>query len=270
MSEIARLGQYPTAVWVAEALVARHFGGLDGSDFVVEPACGPGAFLCAIPREVPAIGIDIDPKMVSIAREVTGREVYQGDFRTLELHMEPTVILGNPPFKMDLVDGFLDRAYRLLPEGGRCGLILPSCAFQTASRVAGYAEKWSLQQEMIPRNIFPKLSLPLVFAIFSKDRRRTLVGFALYRELADIQQLPSVYRKLLSAVTGSVWVTVVEEALRRLGDEADLPLLYAEIEGERPTRTKFWREQVRKVLRQYPDRFRPTGRGRYARVEALA
>lgn len=269
-SRIKELGQYPTPVWVAEAIVDRHFRDLDASDCVVEPSCGPGAFLAAIPLGVSAFGVEIDPCVAQQARLHTGRPVLLGDFQTIPLDVKPTVILGNPPFNMKVVDGFLDRAHQLLPDGGRCGFILPAYAFQTAARVAGYADRWSLMQEMIPRNIYPGLSLPLVFAMFSKDRRRTMIGFALYREAADMQSLAQPYRDTLATGAGPVWLLVVEEALRRLGGEADVQTLYAEIEGKRPTRTQFWKEQIRRTLRRYGKRFVALGGGRYQLHPQLA
>lgn len=267
---IKELGQYPTPVWVAEAIVDRHFHDLDMGDCVAEPSCGPGAFLSAIPQHVPAFGVEIDASVAQQARLHTGRSVIVGDFQTIALDVQPTVILGNPPFNMKVVDGFLERAHQLLPDGGRCGFILPAYAFQTAARVAGYADRWSLMQEMIPRNIYPGLSLPLVFAIFSKDRRRTMIGFALYREAADIQGLAQPYRDTLTTGTGPVWLLVVEEALRRLGGEADVQTLYAEIEGKRPTKTQFWKEQIRRTLRRYGKRFVALGGGRYQLHPQLA
>ncbi|WP_176331443.1 class I SAM-dependent methyltransferase [Burkholderia vietnamiensis] len=263
MSKISELGQYPTPVWVAEALVERHFSRLDRQDLVIEPACGPGSFLGAIPADVPAIGVEIDAQVAEIARATTGRRVLTGDFRTVPLECTPTVIIGNPPFDLRVIDSFLSRAWHVLPEGGRVGFILPAYAFQTAARVAGYADQWSLMQEMIPRNIYPGLSLPLVFAIFSKDFRRTLVGFALYREAADVQQLPEPFRAALGAGSGPVWVRVVEAALDRLGGEASLAEIYAAVENARPTRTKFWREQIRKVVRA-SSKFECVSSGRYA------
>ena len=112
----AELGQYPTPFWVAEALVARHFGKLDANDFVIEPSCGPGSFLNAVPDHVPACGVEIDARMVDLARRNTRRQIIQGDFRTVELDMQPTAIIGNPPFNMKLIDGFLHRSHELLPE----------------------------------------------------------------------------------------------------------------------------------------------------------
>jgi hypothetical protein len=263
MSRTRELGQYPTPVWVAESLVERHFARLDRTDVVLEPACGPGAFLGAIPANVRAVGVEIDAQVAEVARATTGRRVVTGDFRTVALDFTPTVIIGNPPFDLRVIDGFLERAWTILPEGGRVGFILPAYAFQTAARVAGYADQWSLAQEMIPRNIYPGLSLPLVFALFSKDFRRTMVGFALYREATDVQRMPEPYRAALAAGSGPVWVKVIETALGRLGGEASLAEIYAEVEHARPTRTQFWREQIRKVVRSQAC-FRSVGRGRYA------
>lgn len=93
------LSQYLTPVWAAEALVERHFPNLGSKDFVIEPSVGGGAFLQAIPSSVPAIGIDICPSMVELARENTKREIILGDFASVPLDVAPTTILGNPPFK---------------------------------------------------------------------------------------------------------------------------------------------------------------------------
>ncbi|CAG0999545.1 hypothetical protein RHDC4_03085 [Rhodocyclaceae bacterium] len=259
------LGQYPTRVYLAHQIYDHYFPYLNAKSFVVDAGCGPGAFLTALPSYVPAIGVDIDARMCQLARANTGREILHGDFCTIPLDVAPTLIIGNPPFNTDVIDGFLDRSYELLPEGGNVAFVLPAYAFQTASRVARYGDRWSLRQDMMPRNVFTGLSLPIVFAIFTKDHHRKLIGFVFYREVADVQQLPQPYREALDATSGPVWRHVVDLALVRLGGEADLGAIYAEVEGRRPTRTKFWREKIRQVLRRYSDRFHCTGRGRYAR-----
>lgn len=268
MSRIKELGQYPTPQWAAEALVESFFPHLGAGHVMIEPSCGPGAFLAAVPAGVDAIGVDIDPAMAERARQNTGRRVLLGDFCTIELDIEPTHILGNPPFNLKLIDSFLDRAHELLPEGGQAGFILPAYAFQTAARVAGYADRWALSQSMIPRNLFPGLSLPLVFATFAKDRRRTMIGFALYRETAAVQKLPRAYQDILAAPGGAVWPRVIRLAVERLGGEAELQAIYREIEGNRPTSTPFWREQIRKVIRTPACGCAPVGRGRYALASA--
>lgn len=257
------LCQYPTPLWLAEAIVDRHFEQLDCEDLVVEPSCGPGSFLSAIPDHVPAIGIEIDAQLAEIARENTGREVITGDFDTVALNVQPTHIIGNPPFELSIIDKFLFKAHTILPEGGRVGFILPTYAFQTAKRVAGYGDRWSLFQEMIPRNVYPGLSKPLMFAIFSKDQKRTMVGLAFYREATDLQNMQKQYRDIIANSTKSVWASAIGEALLKLGGYGSLQDIYREIEGNRPTRTEYWRQQVRKVVRQHSSLFEPVMEGRY-------
>lgn len=263
---MTNLCQFFTPLWVAEALVERHFPKLDGADLVLEPSCGTGSFLRAVPAHVPAIGVEIDPGVAAVARE-TGREIVVGDFRTVPLDVRPTAVIGNPPFNAGVFDAMLDRCYDMLPEGGRAGFILPTYLFQTAGRVTRYGERWSISHELLPRNAFhSRMRTPLLFSMFSKDSRRVLVGFALYRETADVLEMSKPYRDLLSGVQGSLWRAVCTLALSRLGGVADLPAIYREIEGNRPTRTQFWREKVRQTLRVYSAHFRAIGTGRYQLV----
>jgi hypothetical protein len=261
--------QYFTPVWVAQALVERHFAALDSTDGVIEPSCGPGAFLRAIPAHVPAVGVEMDPVQAARARAATGRPVIEGDFRTVPIDFQPTAIIGNPPFRGALIDAFLGRCHELLPEGGRVGLILPAYAFRTASRVVDLTERWSVAQEMLPRSAFSyRMREPLMFALFSKDRRRVMVGFALFAEERDRQCLGKPYRDLLSKATGSAWRAVCRLALERLGGAADLPAIYAELERNRPSRTEWWREKIRQTLRVYPGDFVAVAAGQYRLAEA--
>jgi site-specific DNA-methyltransferase (adenine-specific) len=198
------------------------------------------------------MGVEIDPRLASLAAQSTGREIITGDFMDCELPAAPTLLLGNPPFKMVVIDGFLDRAQSLLPEEGRVGFILPAYALQTAKRVVRYSSRWSLFQEMIPRNIYPGLSKPLVFAIFTKSRERILVGFAFYHEADSVNRLPKMIRDILvQSEGGSVWRRVVEAALKVLGGEADLQTLYQTIEPCRPTENPKWREKIRQTLQRH-------------------
>src|SRR3546814_4988128 len=105
------LGQYPTPGWVAQALVERHFARLSSADKVVEPSCGPGYFLSVIPSDIFAVGVEIDPVQAALARANTQRTVLEGDFCEVELGFEPTLVLGNPPFKLALIDRFLQKAF---------------------------------------------------------------------------------------------------------------------------------------------------------------
>lgn len=256
------LGQYFTPFWAAAALTERAFPGLGSDDFVLEPTCGRGAFLAAIPTHVPAVGIEIDPQQAEIARETSGRPVLTGDFRDVVLDRQPTAIVGNPPFQLGLIDALLDRAMEWLPRDGRMGLILPAYALQTPSRVARYSEQWSIWAEMLPRTLFPGLHFPLSFVVFQKDQHRALFGLALYQEVRDVEQLPKAARAALDKSPGT-WHTVVTDVLRSLGGEASIDRIYAAVEPKRPTGNPFWKEQIRKVLR-HPKRFHRTGLACYA------
>jgi len=250
MSNVVRLGQYMTPDWAALELVARYFADLGAGDHVIEPSCGRGAFLRAVPRGVSAIGVEIDPDLADFAQRSSGRPVIVGDFRMVDLPATPTAIIGNPPFRKRTVDEFLDRAWHLLPDEGRVGFVLPAFVLQTANTIDDYAERWSIRQDMLPRNLFERLSHPLCFAMFTKGRARGLVGFALYHELAAVNRLQARYRALLAEGEGSVWAAVTRAALEALGGTASLQRLYREIEGHRPTSNPFWQAKVRQTLQR--------------------
>lgn len=247
------LGQFFTPDWAAEALVERYFGDLSSADRVIEPTCGRGAFLRAIPREVPALGVEIDERLAREAVRMSGRPVVVGDFRAVDLPWTPTAMIGNPPFQLRTIEGILERAHDLLPEDGRVGLILPCYVFQTPATVERIAARWSMRQDMIPRTLFQGgglLSKPLCFALLHKGRTRGMVGFALYHEAAAVARLQARYRALLAEGEGSVWAAVTRAALEALGGRATLAALYREIEGARPTANRWWREKVRQQLQR--------------------
>jgi hypothetical protein len=246
--------QYLTPAWAAERIYERYFSDLTSKDRVLEPSCGKGAFLKTVPREIPAIGVELDPALAAQAREISGREVVVGDFTTLDLDFKPTAIIGNPPFSMDVSMEFLRRAGELLPDNGRCGFILPAYLFQTASTVSDLARRWSIRQDILPRNLFKTeelLRIPIVFALFTKERVCTLSGFFLHQELDEINRLQGQARLLLTApVAGkSAWRNVIDAALSALGGQGSLAEIYRWVEGRRPTENPFWKEQIRKVLR---------------------
>lgn len=267
MSFARDLGQYMTPVWFAERVVERYFPALDREDLVLEPSCGAGAFLHAMPAHVPAVGVEWDAELAEQARRETGRRVITGDFRVVPIDVQPTAIVGNPPFKLELIEGFLARAHELLPDGGRAGFILPAYTFQTAETFCRLAERWSIAQEPIPRNVFERISVPLLFAMFSKDQRRTLVGFAFYGEAFDVLGMPREYRDAIAAGSG-VWRRLLLVALKRLGGRARLPEIYAELEGRRPTDGQWWREKIRQTLRAHASDFDALGDGHYQLKEA--
>ena len=253
-----QFGQYDTPVWVWEALLALHFPNLSSSDCVIDPGAGHGSALQAIPAQVPAMGVEICPIRARAARERSGRNVIVGDFRTVQIDVTPTAIIGNPLFAVALIEAYLDRSYAMLQRDGRVGFILPAWAFQTASRVVRYNERWSILAEHIPRNMFRGLSKPLTFAVFTKDEKRALVGFALYHLAAAIQNMDAGARETLEkgAGRGSVWRTVVKDALDRLGGSGSPEQVCEVLAGKRPTPNPEWKAQVRKVLRQHFQRVR--------------
>lgn len=261
------LGQWMTPAWAAEDIVQHHFADLTSNDRVIEPSCGIGRFLAALPAHVPTVGVEIDPALAQMARRNTGREVLVGDFRTVDLPFKPTVMLGNPPFQLSVVEGFLDRAYDLLPTDGRVGFILPCYMLQTAGTVVRLNRKWGMQQEMIPRNLFPGLSKPLCFAMLTRGAGKGMVGFRLYHEAEAISRLATRYREILENGESSVWYAVTLAALEKLGGEARVADILGEVAGHQPTGNPHWAAKVRQTLQR---RMVSTSRGVWKLPEALA
>lgn len=257
MSNVVALGQYMTPDWVADAILDRYFGDLDTADRVIEPSCGRGAFLKAIPDYVPAVGVEIDSALAAVAVRNSGRRVIVGDFAAADLPFQPTAVIGNPPFKLSTVERFLHRAWELLPEDGRVGFILPVSMFQTATTVERLAVRWSISQELLPKSIFSRLQHPICFAILTKGVKRGLVGFGLYYEKAAVDRLQRRYRALLADGERSVWAAVTMAALEQLGGQAELSAIYREIEGARPTTNTFWQAKVRQTLQRIARRVGP-------------
>lgn len=251
------LEQWMTPEWAAQELVAHYFGDLTLCDQVVEPSCGEGAFLRVLPDHVPALGVEIDPELARAAIASSGRPVIVGDFATADLPVRPTAIIGNPPFRLATVQGFLDRAWELLPDDGRVGFILPASIFQTAGTAIELAARWHVAQDMLPRNVFPRIQAPLCFARFTKGKRRGMVGFALYHEVAAVSRLQARYRALLAQGERSVWAAVTRAALEALGGTATLAELYREIQGARPTPNRFWQQKIRQQVQRLCRRVGP-------------
>lgn len=259
----ASLSQWMTPAWVAEAVVRHVTGGGDAVSTVIEPSCGTGRFVQAIMAELPSarvIGVEIDGALAARAR-ATGAEIVTGDFRTTQLPVgRADLVIGNPPFQLDVFDGMLQRAHELLEDGGRAVFILPAFTFQTSSRVVRYNRQWTISQEMMPRTIFPGIRLPLMLARFTRDPAPRMFGMLLYHESNEVEGMPDVYRRALSDGR-SGWKAVVEAALERLGGEATVAQVCAEIAPRRPTATEFWRPKVRQQLGRH---FRKVGPARYA------
>ncbi len=260
---------WQTPQWACEAIVDAYYPDLTTSDLVLEPTCGEGHFLDAIPGNVPAIGIELNPELAAEARRRTGRRILVGDVRDVELDVTPTLIIGNPPFTASIVDALLDRAHTWLPVGGRCGLFLPSFLMDRVARVSHELERWeTIATDTLPREIFPRLRFPIAFVRFEKRRSgRTLIGFALFPEMDLVRSLGPRARALLTHSRSPVWRAVVLDAIQGAGGEATLETIYRAVGPKRPTKNPFWREKVRQTCQRY---FVRTARATYRLSEAAA
>ena len=189
------LDQYFTPEW-AERLVENLFPDLTPADFVIEPSCGKGAFLKVIPTEVPALGIEMIPCLPQKRAESSGRQVLCGDFRTIDLPANPTVIVGNP-FRRQSHRPVHRASQGHLPDNGRCGLILPAYVLQYPTRIVRWNQDWTLQQWMIPRELFVDLIKPLVFCMLRKEKVKILHGFLLQEEALDFRRYDAKAKLLL-------------------------------------------------------------------------
>lgn len=253
------LDQWFTPFWAAEALVADAIGQM-GDISVCDPSCGTGAFLSAIPDRCDAFGVEIDPELAPAASANSGREVLVGDFRKIDLAGRAIdAILGNPPFGMKRVEQFLDRSYELLPEDGLIGLILPAYAFQTPRRVDRWMGRFSIDVQMIPRTLFPRLSKSLVWAKYIKQARRRYRGLMLFAEQRDVEVMREDIKDALRGP--GTWREAVGRALASLGGEASLQSIYEAIAPERRAGRRHWKPKVRQILQMH---FRQIRRGKWA------
>lgn len=246
----AALGQWFTPVWAAGELIDLYFSDLPDGATYCDPTCGDGAFLKACPSRLQAIGCEIDPVMAQQAREQSGKLVITGDFPQAEISGPVDAFIGNPPFALRTFERILDRVRLMLPEGGRAGFILSSHFIQTPSSVLRFNTHFALKADHLPRTLFPRLSKPLVFAVFTKDTQRRLIGFPLYAETQHILGLDEAYKQIMKH-SRSVWVECIARALIRLGGKATLRAIYNELATRRPTANQWWKAKIRQTLRQY-------------------
>ncbi len=255
-----QLAQWFTPEWAARELFDFFMPNACSADVVLEPSCGTGMFLKAVPSHVPAFGVEIDAALAAEAVLNTGRQVIVGDFLSVDLPFQPTCIIGNPPYRVALFNQFLSRAKDLLPTGGRCGFLLSAHMLQTPGTVLEWNRDWSLEQQLVPRTLFPRAIRPLVFVSLCKNTCRRMNGFLLYRQSADVASMQTGARRAL--VEGEprkcCWRTLVEWAVRRLGGRAALQDIYREIAPHRPQTNQWWQEKVRQILQTH---FTPIERG---------
>jgi adenine-specific DNA-methyltransferase len=251
-------GQYMTPAWAARELWEAHFSDLGLADTVLEPTCGDGRMLQAVPKGVHAFGVEIDPELANQAKERTGRLVLTGDVLKVEFPGRFNAVFGNPPFRAGFVEQMLERIASEVEDGGRCGLLVPAYFMQTPRRVLRWNRRWTIYSELLPRTLFPRLSRPIIFALFTKDPVPKLNGMRLYIEADAIAQLRPEFREMMESGRG-LWSHVVRRALDDLGGEAHLSEIYEAVGPRRPTANVWWREKVRQTLQRGP--YTPKGDG---------
>ena len=242
------LDQFFTPSWAADLMVADLLRQERGH-MVLEPACGAGALLGAIGAGHGAVGVEIDPRMAAHARRATGRPVIDGDIRTVDLASHAfTAVLANPPFMADVIDAICDRAAGMLPDGGVMGLVLPAHIPASSTRMERWRERFEVETRLLPRSLFPRLTLPLTWNRLVRSDRRTVVGLFLFDEAADVHAMPDLVRRELQS--GSTWRDVIAAALAAIGGEAELGEIYRAVEPRRRSPNPWWRDKVRQVLRE--------------------
>lgn len=237
---------YPTPSWLAHLIVERYFPNLGAHDLVLEPTCGDGRFLDAIPPHVGRVGIELNPVLAREA-EQRGHRVIVGDALSVPLPDGVTAVMGNPPYSVAFIDALLDRLAKHVDIETRCGFVLPCYAFQTAAHVVALREKWSIAVEQIPRNVFNGLSTPLAFAMFTRNYERRVVGLAFYDEANAVLSMHVAARERLTSARAP-WRAAVTWALEQLGGRGTLEQVYRLIEPRRPTRNQWWKEKIRQTL----------------------
>jgi adenine-specific DNA-methyltransferase len=256
-SLLGRDHYWPTAHWFAQELVRTYFRNLGRHSKVCEPTCGDGRFLSALPADVPAFGVELHADLAREARATTGREIIVGDIRSVTLPTGITEFIGNLPFDRALFDDILAVAHNSLANGGRCGFLLPAYFFQMARQTSEMIDRWEISVDLIPRNIFPNISIPLCFAMMEKGTGRRVRGLALYDEAAAVLTMQARVQHEL-ADNRATWRAVVEDTLRAFGGTATLSQLYAAIEPKRPTANKWWREKIRQQVQIVADCIEPS------------
>lgn len=251
----------PTPAWLCHAMIERYLQHVGPNDIILEPTAGDGAFLREMPPHFNAYGIELDPTLAAQARASSGREVFVGDVLDIELPYAPTAIISNPPYSASFLDRFLARFHRILPANGTITFLLPVYLSQTSNRLSRYVEHFSIRAEIVPRDIFPGLHLPLSIVTYTNDGARRLFGLAFFDETNEWRRMPQAFHDILMRSKRNVWVEACLHALEIIGRPASVDEIARVVAGSRPTKTAHWREAIRKALQL---NFTRTDRGVYA------
>jgi hypothetical protein len=254
-------GQYMTPAWASSMLVAQFFPNIPKDFYLVEPSCGHGSFLNALPSYVDAVGVELDPAVAKVAEYNTGRKIYNQSILDFKPDRPVNAMVGNPPFSTKLLTAMLCQAADYLVDGGKIGLILSAHMAQYASTVTGWTKDYSIESHMLPRDIYRDLTKPLCFMMFTKEAQGKLFGFALYHETVAVNSLSKDIKRLfVRGGKGPLWARVVEDAILANGGKASLSQIYLYVQNRRPTENQFWKDKIRQVARQY---FHSVSRGLY-------
>jgi site-specific DNA-methyltransferase (adenine-specific) len=135
--------------------------------------------------------------------------------------------------------------------------------------VVDLSRRFSIAQELLPRNLFDGMTKPIMWCTFKKERRTVLSGFFLYAETDALSGMHKDLRALLlgNLSTAHCWRDAVELALKACGGSATLAQLYACFDGRQPTSNPWWREKIRQIAGKHFHRVRP---GEFALLEQVA
>lgn len=202
--------------------------------------------LAAVPSERWAVGVELDPVLASKAGDRCRHPVLCGDFLHAVKTLPPAdVVFGNPPFVLSFFESLMAAVRRHARKSVQCGFLLPVYFFQTSRRCVRWAEDWHVSLNMLPRDLFPGLRLPICFAEFERGRTG-LTGFWLHKELQDLRDAG------VSTVASSrTWREIVRESLDRLGGRAALQDVYAQVAGNDHPLGTWWKAKVRQTLQRY-------------------
>jgi site-specific DNA-methyltransferase (adenine-specific) len=242
---------YPTPGWFSHALFEERIAPrLAPDSVIIEPSAGDGSLLRAIPPSVRAFGVELDAALAAEAEATSGHRVIVGDVLQVAFPEPPTIAFANPPFDITFVEALLGRLHRGFVDGNVAAMILPAYMLQTSRTVERLATSWSIEVEMIPRDLFRGLEKPLVFASFVKERQRRFIGLAFYLETAAWQRMPQRFHEILSRSRKNVWVAAILAALEQLGGTGTVEQITRIVSGAPPSqvRSRFPRESIRKWL----------------------
>src|SRR3546814_2049747 len=80
-------------------------------------------------------------------------------------------------------------------------------------------ERFALDVKTIPRSLFSRISMPLVWAKFIKTQRRTMIGLMLFAEQNAVENMPKAVRRRLAGP--GTWREAVQHALEALGGRSE-------------------------------------------------